>query len=116
MNSETTRLRPREIIARQCARELRNGEVVNLGFGIPTLTANYLRVGTIGLKACIEKVVEGSGFRDRWRRMGRGKGLGIACSAYLCGAGLPIYWNDMPQSGVQLRLDRSGARLHSVSV
>jgi acetate CoA/acetoacetate CoA-transferase beta subunit len=36
---------PREIIARHCARELRDGEVVNLGFGIPTLTANYLPPG-----------------------------------------------------------------------
>ena len=45
MNSETTHMSPREIIARQCARELRNGEVVNLGFGIPTLTANYLPTG-----------------------------------------------------------------------
>jgi 4-hydroxybenzoyl-CoA reductase subunit alpha len=26
----------------------------------------------------------------------------------LSGAGLPIYWNDMPHSGVQLKLDRSG--------
>src|SRR5207237_9208575 len=38
----------------------------------------------------------------------RGHGLGLACSAYLSGAGLPIYWNDMPHSGVQLKLDRSG--------
>jgi acetate CoA/acetoacetate CoA-transferase beta subunit len=28
--------------ARRCARELKSGEVVNLGLGIPTLTANYL--------------------------------------------------------------------------
>ncbi|MCZ6507349.1 MAG: molybdopterin-dependent oxidoreductase, partial [Acidobacteria bacterium] len=28
--------------------------------------------------------------------------------SYLCGAGLPIYWNHMPQSGVQLQIDRSG--------
>jgi CO/xanthine dehydrogenase Mo-binding subunit len=27
----------------------------------------------------------------------------------LCGAGLPIYWNEMPHSGVQLLLDRSGS-------
>ncbi|MCS6912854.1 MAG: molybdopterin cofactor-binding domain-containing protein [Myxococcales bacterium] len=72
------------------------------------LTANWLRVGTIGLAECIRKVVEGSGFRERHRRLPRGRGLGLACSAYLCGAGLPIYWNDMPHSGVQLRLDRSG--------
>ena len=28
--------------------------------------------------------------------------------SYICGAGLPIYWNTMPQSGVQLKLDRGG--------
>ena len=74
-----------------------------------TLTANFLRVGSIGLGACIDKVVAASGWRERRGRMPHGKGLGIACSSYLCGAGLPIYWNAMPQSGVQLKLDRGGA-------
>ena len=37
-----------------------------------------------------------------------GRGVGLACSSYLCGAGLPIYWNKMPHSGVQLKLDRGG--------
>ena len=32
---------------------------------------------------------------------------GIACSSYILGAGLPIYWNSMPHC-VQLKLDRSG--------
>src|SRR5258708_526286 len=72
------------------------------------LTANYLRVGTIGLGPCIDAVVEGSGWRARRGKLGRGRGLGLACSSYLCGAGLPIYWNDLPHSGVQLKLDRSG--------
>jgi 4-hydroxybenzoyl-CoA reductase subunit alpha len=36
------------------------------------------------------------------------RGLGIACSAYLTGAGTAIYWNDMPHSGVIARADRSG--------
>jgi len=36
------------------------------------------------------------------------RGMGIAASAYICGAGKPIYWNDMPHSAVQIRLDRGG--------
>ena len=36
------------------------------------------------------------------------RGVGLACSSYLSGAGLPINWNDLPHSGVQLKLDRSG--------
>jgi len=73
-----------------------------------TVTANWLRIGSMGLRRCIEAVVEGSGFRERWGNLPEGRGLGIACGSYLCGAGLPIYWNHMPQSGVQLKLDRSG--------
>ncbi|MGA0058806.1 MAG: xanthine dehydrogenase family protein molybdopterin-binding subunit, partial [Planctomycetota bacterium] len=73
-----------------------------------SLTANWMRIGSMGLGACIDKVVEGSGFLERWGNQPYGKGLGIACSSYLSGAGLPIYWNAMPHSGVQLKLDRSG--------
>src|SRR5256886_1086478 len=80
-----------------------------------SITANYLRIGSMGLGACIDKVVEGSDWKNKfagWNGAGRslpgGKGIGFACSSYICGAGLPIYWNNMPQSGVQLRLDRQG--------
>ncbi|MCC7035308.1 MAG: molybdopterin-dependent oxidoreductase [Acidobacteria bacterium] len=73
-----------------------------------SLTANYLRIGTIGLADCIRTVVASSGWRDRFRRLPPGRGVGLACSSYLSGAGLPINWNDLPHSGVQLKLDRSG--------
>ncbi|MBK9383677.1 MAG: molybdopterin-dependent oxidoreductase [Planctomycetes bacterium] len=73
-----------------------------------TITANWLKVGSIGLKKCIEAVVAGSGWRERRGKLPHGRGLGLACGSYLSGAGLPIYWNHMPQSGVQLKLDRSG--------
>jgi 4-hydroxybenzoyl-CoA reductase alpha subunit len=80
-----------------------------------TVTANYLRIGSMGLGQCIDKVVEGADWKNRFsgwdqnnRKLPYGKGIGIACSSYICGAGLPIYWNNMPQSGVQLRLDRQG--------
>ncbi|HKC48389.1 MAG TPA: molybdopterin cofactor-binding domain-containing protein, partial [Gemmatimonadales bacterium] len=73
-----------------------------------SLTANYLRVGSMGLGECIRKVTAGSGWRDKFKRLPHGKGVGLACSSYLSGAGLPIYWNHMPHSGVQLKCDRSG--------
>ena len=80
-----------------------------------SVTANYLRIGSMGLGKCIDKVVQGSKWSERFsgwdpanRKLPFGKGIGIACSSYICGAGLPIYWNNMPQSGVQLRLDRQG--------
>ena len=73
-----------------------------------SITANWLRIGTMGLNKCIDKVLKGSGWKDRFRKMPHGKGLGLACSAYMTGAGTAIYWNNMPHSGVQLKLDRSG--------
>jgi 4-hydroxybenzoyl-CoA reductase alpha subunit len=73
-----------------------------------TVTANYLRVGSIGLGQCLDKVAEASEWKNRFRKLPYGKGIGLACSSYICGAGLPIYWNNMPHSGVQLRLDRQG--------
>jgi CO/xanthine dehydrogenase Mo-binding subunit len=73
-----------------------------------TLTANYLRVGTIGLAECIQRVTRAANWPGTFRKLPFGRGVGLACSSYLSGAGLPIYWNDMPHSGVQLKLDRSG--------
>jgi 4-hydroxybenzoyl-CoA reductase alpha subunit len=73
-----------------------------------SLTANYMRVRTIGLAECIQRVVERSQWKDKFRKLPPGRGVGLACSSYLSGAGLPINWNDLPHSGVQLKLDRSG--------
>ena len=73
-----------------------------------SLTANWLRIGTMGLGPCIEKVVRGSGWRQKFKRLPYGKGIGLACSSYITGAGLPIYWNPLPHSGVQLKCDRGG--------
>jgi 4-hydroxybenzoyl-CoA reductase alpha subunit len=72
------------------------------------VTANYLRLGTVGLAECIRRVVKVSGWKEKFHKLPEGRGVGIACSAYLTGAGLPIYWNNMPHSGVQLKLDRGG--------
>ncbi len=73
-----------------------------------SMTVNHLRITSCGLRECIDKVVDASGFNERHGRLPYGKGLGFAVSAYLCGAGLPIYWNDMPQSEVHIKIDRGG--------
>jgi 4-hydroxybenzoyl-CoA reductase subunit alpha len=73
-----------------------------------SVTANWLRIGSMGLGQCIDAVVDRSGWKSKYRQLPFGRGVGIACSSYISGAGLPIYWNSMPHSGVQLKLDRSG--------
>lgn len=93
-----------------------------------TRTVNGLRVTSCALDECLDQVVQRSGWKEfrsaqEYERdkaapyvdNGRDKsgpyvkrGMGIAASAYICGAGKPIYWNDLPHSAVQIRLDRGG--------
>src|SRR2546422_3976233 len=74
----------------------------------PYTTLFRSRIGSMGLGSCIEKVIRGSGWKERFKKLPYGKGIGLACSSYITGAGLPIYWNAMPHSGVQLKCDRGG--------
>ncbi len=71
-----------------------------------TRTVNWLRVTSCGLDECTEKVITASGYKDRTRQAGHG--MGFAISSYMSGAGTAIYWNDMPHSEVQLKVDRGG--------
>jgi len=71
-------------------------------------TVNHLRVTSNGLRECVDIVSRESSFDTRHGKLPFGKGVGFAVGAYLCGAGLPLYWNDMPHSSVDIRLDRSG--------
>lgn len=71
-------------------------------------TLNGMRITSNGYLECLAKVEEASGWRRRRGALGRGRGLGVASSAYISGTNYPIYPNDMPQSAVQLKVDRSG--------
>ncbi len=73
-----------------------------------SVTANYLKITSCGLKECIERVVEASGYREKRGRLPAGKGVGLAVGAYLCGAGLPIYWNELDHSQAIVKADRGG--------
>lgn len=73
-----------------------------------TETCNGLKVTSVGMQACIDAVVEASGYATRRGTLGPGRGLGLAASAYMCGALHPVYQNELSQSSVQLKVDRSG--------
>jgi 4-hydroxybenzoyl-CoA reductase subunit alpha len=72
------------------------------------VTVNGLRVQSYGLPECIEKTVERSGWKDRKGKLGKGRGLGIACSHYVSGAANSIIRSDMPHSTVNIKIDRDG--------
>ena len=71
-------------------------------------TVNELRVTTMGLGECLEAVRDATGWQKKRSMRTTGKGIGVAGSAYISGAGLPIYWNEMPHSGAEIRIDRGG--------
>jgi 4-hydroxybenzoyl-CoA reductase subunit alpha len=71
-------------------------------------TVNDLRITSMGLGDCLDALQRATRYSERRGQLGRGKGIGIAGSAYISGAGLPIYWNEMPHSGAEIRIDRGG--------
>jgi len=73
-----------------------------------TETVNGLYVPSTALSACLDAVSTASGWDTRHGSSTHGSGLGVACSMYISGTAYPIYPNEMPQSAVQLRGDRSG--------
>ncbi len=74
----------------------------------PCITVNGLRVQSYGLPECIDKVLQGSQWKQRRGKLGRGRGLGIGCSHYVSGAANSIIRSDMPHSTVNIKIDRDG--------
>lgn len=71
-------------------------------------TVNELRVTSNGFLQCLDAVERASGWKQKHRRLPYGRGVGVAGSCYISGTNYPIYPNPMPQSAVQLQVDRSG--------
>lgn len=71
-------------------------------------TINGQLITSNGFLECLERVEEASAWRQRRGRLPYGHGLGVAGSMYISGTAYPIYPNEMPQSAVLVRLDRSG--------
>ena len=76
--------------------------------GSDTRTVNDLRVTSNGFLECLDAVERASDWGRKHRRLPYGRGVGVAGSTYITGTNYPVYPNDMPQSGIQLQVDRSG--------
>ena len=74
----------------------------------PCVTINGLRVQSYGLPECIDQVAMRSKWNARKGKLGKGRGLGIACSHYVSGAANSIIRSDMPHSTVNIKIDRDG--------
>jgi len=76
--------------------------------GDHTMTVNGQRITSNGFLACLDAVEAASGWTDKRGKMPVGRGIGVAGSMYISGTNYPIYPNEMPQAGVQIKVDRSG--------
>jgi 4-hydroxybenzoyl-CoA reductase alpha subunit len=76
--------------------------------GEHTRTVNGMRVTSNGFLECVDRIEGASAWRSKFRRLPYGRGVGVAGSMYISGTNYCIYPNEMPQSAVQLKLDRSG--------
>ncbi|MFT7678167.1 MAG: 4-hydroxybenzoyl-CoA reductase subunit alpha [Planctomycetota bacterium] len=76
--------------------------------GEHTTTVNGQRITSNGYLECLDKVEAASDWKERHGKLPKGRGLGVAGSMYISGTNYPIYPNDMPQAGIQLKVDRSG--------
>ena len=76
--------------------------------GENTRTTNELRVTSNGFLECLSSVEAASAWGEKFRSLPFGRGIGIAGSTYISGTNYPIYPNEMPQSAVQMQIDRSG--------
>ena len=76
--------------------------------GANTRTVNELRITSNGFLECLNSVERASSWKERFGKLPYGRGVGVAGSTYISGTNYPIYPNEMPQSAVQLQIDRSG--------
>ena len=73
-----------------------------------SLAVNAVEITSNGLAECVDRVVQSSNFLERHGSLPDGEGIGFALSSYLSGAALPLSWNDMPHTEVEVTVDRNG--------
>jgi 4-hydroxybenzoyl-CoA reductase subunit alpha len=72
-------------------------------------TINQFRITSNGARDCLLAVRERSRWRERFRQLPLGEGIGVACGFYISGSNSPIHFTPrFPQSTVHLKVDMDG--------
>jgi len=73
-----------------------------------TLTVGQYRITSNGSSLSLKKVMEQSNWKNKYKKLPFGHGIGVACGFFISGSALPIHWNEYPQSVVHLKVDLDG--------
>jgi 4-hydroxybenzoyl-CoA reductase subunit alpha len=78
-----------------------------------TLTIGQYRITSNGSVESLKKVMDQSKWKNKFRKLPEGHGIGVACGFFISGSALPIHWNRYPQTVVHLKVDMDGRVLIS---
>ena len=73
-------------------------------------TITGFRITSTGMRECLAKVREQSGWDEKFRNLPFGRGIGVGCGFFISGSGLPIHWDpeNFPHATVHLQCDMDG--------
>ena len=73
-------------------------------------TITGFRITSTGMRECLAKVREQSGWDEKFRNLPLGRGIGVGCGFFISGSGLPIHWDpeNFPHATVHLQCDMDG--------
>lgn len=72
------------------------------------VTVNKFNLSSLGLKECLRAVEQESEWKEKRGRLPKGKGIGMACGFFVCGAGYPIYRTKSFHSSVTIKVSEDG--------
>ena len=73
-------------------------------------TITGFRITSTGMRECLARVREQSGWDEKFRKLPLGRGIGVGCGFFISGSGLPIHWDpeNFPHATVHLQCDMDG--------
>jgi len=73
-------------------------------------TCNDLDIHSCEFTACLERVKEKSGWKEKKGKLPKGRGIGIGCGGFVSGAGYPIYRSKFPHSNAMIKVEEDGSK------